>query len=135
MRTALLPDLVQALARNRDRQQSRVRLFELGRVFHADGVGETRRIAAVACGTAYAEQWGVGARELEFHDIKGDLESVLALAGPFSVQWTAAEQPWLHPGRSARVARGEQVLGWIGALQIGRAAWREGGGQCGEVSG
>src|SRR3546814_13649420 len=63
MRTALLPDLVQALARNRDRQQSRVRLFELGRVFHADGVGETRRIAAVACGTAYAEPWGVGARE------------------------------------------------------------------------
>src|SRR3546814_7996011 len=32
-----------SLACNRDRQQSRVRLFELGRVFHADGVGETRR--------------------------------------------------------------------------------------------
>lgn len=116
MRTALLPGLVQALARNRDRQQTRVRLFELGRVFHADGVGETRRVAAVACGTAHAEQWGVGARELEFHDIKGDLESVLALAGPCSVQWAAADQPWLHPGRSAEVMRGEQVLGWIGAL-------------------
>ncbi|PKM06119.1 MAG: phenylalanine--tRNA ligase subunit beta [Gammaproteobacteria bacterium HGW-Gammaproteobacteria-4] len=116
MRTALLPGLVQALARNRDRQQDRVRLFELGRVFHADGVGESRRIAAVACGSAHAEQWGVAGRELEFHDIKGDLESLLALAGLVQVHWTGVDQPWLHPGRSACVMRGEQVLGWIGAL-------------------
>ncbi|PKM14808.1 MAG: phenylalanine--tRNA ligase subunit beta [Gammaproteobacteria bacterium HGW-Gammaproteobacteria-2] len=116
MRTALLPGLVQTLARNRDRQQGRVRLFELGRVFHADGAGETRRIAAVACGTAHAEQWGVAERELGFYDIKGDLESLLALAGPLNVQWTGTDLPWLHPGRSASVKRGEQVLGWIGAL-------------------
>lgn len=116
MRSALLPGLVQALSRNRDRQHNRVRLFELGRVFHADGMGENRRIAAVACGAAHAEQWGVAARALEFPDIKGDLESLLALAGSLSVQWLGADQPWLHPGRSATLRRGEQVLGWAGAL-------------------
>jgi len=116
MRPALLPGLVQALARNRDRQQGRVRLFELGRVFHAEGSGETRRIAAVACGSAHAEQWCVPARALEFYDIKGDLESLLALAGPAQLRWAGVDQPWLHPGRSATLWRGEQVLGWIGAL-------------------
>ena len=66
MRTALLPGLVAALARNAARQQPRVRLFELGNVFAANGGDaplETQRIAAVACGDAAAEQWGgAGAR-------------------------------------------------------------------------
>ena len=61
MRTSLLPGLVEALRRNRARQQQRVRLFELGRVFHlepGEAPRETRRIAAVACGRADAEQLG-----------------------------------------------------------------------------
>src|SRR5690606_14948334 len=60
MRTSLLPGLVAALGRNAARQQSRVRLFELGNVFTAvadSALLHTRRIAAVACGDAVAEQW------------------------------------------------------------------------------
>lgn len=118
MRTALLPGLVQALARNRDRQQARVRLFELGRVFHQCGGegSETRRIAAVACGAAQAEQWGVTARAVDFFNIKGDLQSLLAMAGGGQWQWAAADVPWLHPGRSATLSRDGAVVGWVGAL-------------------
>lgn len=118
MRTALLPGLVQALARNRDRQQTRVRLFELGRVFHQCGGegSETRRIAAVACGAAQAEQWGVAARAVDFFDTKGDLQSLLAMAGGGQWQWAAADVPWLHPGRSATLSRDGAVVGWVGAL-------------------
>lgn len=118
MRTALLPGLVQALARNRDRQQQRVRLFELGRVFHqcqGEGV-ESRRIAGVACGSAQSEQWGAGGRALDFHDIKGDVQSLLAMAGGTSLQWESADVPWLHPGRSAVISRNGVHLGWAGAL-------------------
>src|SRR5690606_3683727 len=70
MRTQLLPGLVAALARNAARQQSRVRLFELGKVFESrDSEGgaapvETLRVAAVACGDAFSEQWGVPARRV-----------------------------------------------------------------------
>lgn len=118
MRTALLPGLVQALARNRDRQQGRVRLFELGRVFRRhDGEGrETRRIAAVACGAAQGEQWGIAERALDFHDIKGDLQSLLALSGRSDWQWAPAQVPWLHPGRAATLSRDGTVVGWAGAL-------------------
>jgi phenylalanyl-tRNA synthetase beta chain len=134
MRTSLLPGLVQALARNTARQQSRVRLFELGRVFgrresgivHSDSSKpdagapiETLRVAAVACGSAGAEQWGDSARTVDFHDLKGDLESVAGLAGydiVAGLRYLPATETWLHPGRSAEVWREEQRLGWIGHL-------------------
>jgi phenylalanyl-tRNA synthetase beta chain len=120
MRPSLLPGLVEALRRNSTRQQARVRLFELGRVFHpgADAPLETPRIAAVAFGAAAAEQWSESAREVDFLDVKGDLESLLALAGAGEgIEFRAGDAAgWLHPGRSAEVWRGEQQLGRIGHL-------------------
>jgi len=123
MRTALLPGLVAALARNTARQQARVRLFELGNVFSANGSHapiETLRIAAAACGTARPEQWGLAARAVDFHDLKGDLDSIAALAGAV-LEYRPSRPAWAHPGRSAdvmRVDRGgtEIRLGWIGQL-------------------
>ena len=118
MRPGLLPGLVDALARNTARQQARVRLFALGNVF-ADNAGEapreTLRIAAVACGDAAAEQWGTAARPVDFHDLKGDLDSLAALAGA-RLEYRPAAPAWGHPGRSAEVLRDGSPLGWIGQL-------------------
>jgi phenylalanyl-tRNA synthetase beta chain len=129
MRTSLLPGLVEALQRNRNRQQSRVRLFETGVVFAREGAKtgdgdapvETPMLAAVACGSAHAEQWGEPKRVLEFFDIKGDLESLLALSGsPQAWSFDASDLPgWLHPGRSARVLRDGVAVGAVGALHPG----------------
>jgi phenylalanyl-tRNA synthetase beta chain len=120
MRTWLLPGLVDALARNAARQQPRVRLFELGKVFHAATAAgaaptETLRVAAVACGDATAEQWGVPARAIDFHDLKGDLDSLAALAGA-ELEYRPSQAPWGHPGRSADVSRNGVKIGWIGQL-------------------
>ena len=133
MRPRLLPGLVDALARNAARQAGRVRLFELGRVFasadpHERQPGdpappaprETRRIAAVACGPAVAEQWGQKTRAVDFHDLKGDLESLAAQAGA-QLAFRPSGAAFGHPGRSADVYRtdleqGEVYLGWIGQL-------------------
>jgi phenylalanyl-tRNA synthetase beta chain len=125
MRTWLLPGLVDALARNAARQQPRLRLFELGKVFRApatpgDAPAETLRVAAVACGDAAAEQWGIPARAVDFHDLKGDLDSLAALAGA-ELEYRPSSASWGHPGRSADVFRndaklGSFKLGWIGQL-------------------
>ena len=121
MRTRLLPGLVAALGRNAARQQTRVRLFELGKTFAAsdDAPIETRRVAAVACGDAMGEQWGVAARKLDFHDLKGDLDSLAALSGA-TLEYRASAEPFAHPGRSAdvyRIVEGDAVrIGWIGQL-------------------
>ncbi|MFC7301245.1 phenylalanine--tRNA ligase subunit beta [Cognatiluteimonas weifangensis] len=124
MRTQLLPGLVAALARNLARQQTRVRLFELGKVFanpdpQAAPV-ETLRVALAACGGAAAEQWGLPARGVDFHDLKGDLESLAALSGA-RLAYRPSQRSWGHPGRSADVLRlapdgGATPLGWIGQL-------------------
>ena len=120
MRTGLLPGLVEAIRRNLARQQTRVRLFEIGRVFHAPTAGaapvETRRIAFAAVGAAKPEQWSAPARPVDFYDLKGDLE---ALAGPAADALAFAPAmgvPWLHPGRSATVSLDGQALGFVGHL-------------------
>lgn len=124
MRTSLLPGLVESLKRNRNRQQARVRLFESGVVFtHGRRTQdtapiETAMLAAAACGSAHAEQWAEPKRALDFFDIKGDLEALLALSGA-SQAWSfeARELPaWLHPGRGARILRDGVAVGAVGAL-------------------
>ncbi len=125
MRTSLLPGLVDALGRNRNRQQARVRLFESGVVFgmpeseesNAAPV-ETAMLAAVACGGAHAEQWGESKRMLDYFDIRGDLEALLALTGaPDAWTFETGDLPaWLHPGRGARILRDGRAVGVIGAL-------------------
>ncbi|MGJ4729533.1 phenylalanine--tRNA ligase subunit beta [Luteimonas sp. SDU101] len=122
MRTRLLPGLVAAASRNLARQQARVRLFELGKVFalrEGEAPVETPRIAAVIQGDAQAEQWGAASRPADFHDLKGDLESLAACTGA-RLEYRSATDAYGHPGRSAEVVRvdGEQPvrLGWIGEL-------------------
>ncbi len=120
MRPMLLPGLAAALARNVARQQPRVRLFELGRAFAApatqgDAPAELPRLAAIACGSARAEQWGIDDRPVDFHDLRGDLESLAALANA-TLEFRRSAAPFGHPGRSADVHRDGERIGWIGEL-------------------
>lgn len=135
MRTSLLPGLVRALDANRKRQQARVRLFEVGRAYFAAATPaamaastqaaelppaplESDRIAGVAVGSAVTEQWGEDARALDFFDLKGDVESLLALAGldAAAFSFEAGGPAWLHPGRAATIRRDGAVVGHLGAL-------------------
>ncbi|KRG69113.1 phenylalanine--tRNA ligase subunit beta [Pseudoxanthomonas dokdonensis] len=122
MRTQLLPGLVDTLQRNLARQAGRVRLFELGNVFISDDSGdgntaprETQRLAAVICGDARNLQWGEPARKADFHDLRGDLDSLAAACGA-TLQYQPAQHPQAHPGRCADVVRDGQSIGWIGQL-------------------
>ncbi|MDE2249161.1 MAG: phenylalanine--tRNA ligase subunit beta [Xanthomonadaceae bacterium] len=119
MRPSLLPGLIEALRHNRARQQERVRLFEVARVFGTgDPPVETPSLAIVACGPARAEQWGEPARMLDFHDLKGDLDALIAWGGE-PRRWSVHADGlpgWLHPGRGARVARDGETAGFMGAL-------------------
>ena len=119
MRTSLWPGLIQALQYNRNRQQERVRLFESGLRFVPDGkqTQQDQMLAAVVVGQTVAEQWGERGRPVDFHDVKGDVEAILALnsvAGEFMFE--AALHPALHPGQSARILRNGTEVGWLGML-------------------
>lgn len=127
MRTSLIGGLVANIAHNVRRRQSRVRVFELGRVFKRNpdvkdgdlsvaGVEQPNRLAAAAWGPAVEEQWGVSTRQVDFYDVKADL---VALVGPRAgalLEFVADVHPALHPGRSARVVLDGKTIGWLGEL-------------------
>jgi len=102
-----------------------VRVFELGRVYAKDSavaagplevaVSLSRSACGLAFGPAEDEQWGfpVSAREVDFFDVKGDLERLLAKT---DVRFEAATHPAFHPGRCARIFVAAMPIGWIGEL-------------------
>jgi len=117
LRTTLLPGLLATLDRNLRRQHARVRLFESGLVFlQSESLLEVPRIAAVACGAAWPEQWSANPRVLDYFDIKGEVERLLALRGPSAVRFERLHAPWAHPGASASVFIDDQCIGWCGAV-------------------
>ncbi len=117
MRTSLLPGLASAAHRNRARQLDRVRLFELGRVFHLseDAPRETQRIAAIACGPASSEQWSAKSADVDFFDMKAEVEGLLALSNK-TAEFRVASDSFGHPGRSATVWVDGARIGWVGHL-------------------
>jgi phenylalanyl-tRNA synthetase beta chain len=127
MRVSLWPSLVQALVANARRQQERAFLFEYGAKFLPQGTGKTREVqclSGVAWGRALPEQWGEAKRPVDFYDVKSDVEAVLAATGAAAqFRFVAERSPCLHPGRTARIYRGETACGWLGELhpEIARA--------------
>jgi len=125
MRSTLLAGLVANLRYNLNRKATRVRVFEVSKVYRAHsstpdgplsvaGIAQPTLAAGLAYGPAMEEQWGVQpTRMVDYFDVKADLEALFA---PRVVRFVAAQHPALHPGRAARVEFGGEVVGWIGEL-------------------
>lgn len=124
MRSSLIGGLVSILKYNLNRKASRIRVFELGRVFLRQpravdgplavaGTEQPLRVGGLAYGLAVDEQWGERKRDIDFFDVKGDIERLI---GADSIRFVAAAHPALHPGRAARIERDGRALGWIGEL-------------------
>ncbi len=119
MRASLWPGLVAAASTNMARQQDRVRLFEASRSYHGtlDAHEEVVRLAGLIAGPVVPEQWGARAENVDFFDVKSDVEAVLALTGDMSdVRFAATEHPALQPGQAAEIRRGDEVIGLVGKL-------------------
>jgi phenylalanyl-tRNA synthetase beta chain len=115
MRSSLLGGLLAALRTNLARKQSRVRLFEIGGCFavEAGAYTQNERLAGLAFGGALSEQWGSPTRNVDFYDVKGDVEALFA---PGNLSFQATAHPASHPGRSARILLDGRAIGWIGEL-------------------
>jgi len=119
MRVSLWTGLVTACRENMRRQQSRVRLFEIGNRFDVAGaqLREIETLSGVAAGARWPEQWGSAREALDFYDVKADVEGILALTGDAqSIRFEADAPHCLRPGRSARIFRDSTPIGWIGEL-------------------
>jgi len=115
MRSSLLGGLLESLRTNLARKQTRVRLFEVGACFSitTNEYKQQDRLAGLAYGGAQSEQWGVASRNVDFYDVKGDVEALFA---PLRVSFQAQTHAASHPGRSARIILDGKEIGWIGEL-------------------
>lgn len=119
MRTSLWPGLLQTYRFNLNRQQDRMRIFEVGlRFLPGDGefgLDQQPTLAGLISGAAAPEQWSERPRKLDFFDLKGDVEAVLAGTRlPF--HFVSAAHPALHPGQCAAIERDGIRVGWLGML-------------------
>jgi len=125
MRTTLLGSLLGAARSNLARDAERVALFESGRVYlGGDGAfpgeqaapfAEPQRLGALAAGPLAPKTWRGGGEPVDFFALKGVLEGLaVRLDAPLSFE--PASEPFLHPGRAARVLAGGAEAGWIGEV-------------------
>jgi phenylalanyl-tRNA synthetase beta chain len=130
MRLSLWPGLLNACRENLRRQQTRVRLFEIANKFimtkdgQATELQEIETLAGIATGTRWPQQWGSQSEPVDFYDIKADVQGALALTGDgSSVRFEADSLSALRPGRTARIYRGSDAIGWVGELhpQVAKA--------------
>jgi phenylalanyl-tRNA synthetase beta chain len=143
MRTTLLGSLLGAARHNLSRDAERVALFESGRVYltappgggssgpAADAPGgplagafpgaqpapfaEPYRLGALAISPLVAPSWRGGGEAADFFALKGVLEG-LASQLRVALTFEPSAEPFLHPGRAARVLIGQRDAGWIGDL-------------------
>ena len=130
MRSSLMGSLLQVLKFNLDRKAQSVRVFEIGRVFMRDasvattdttvkGIHQPMRLTGLAWGDDAASRWNGKPQRVDFYDVKGDVEALLA---PRLATFEPVEHPALHPGRSARVMIDGQAIGVVGELH---PRWRQ----------
>jgi phenylalanyl-tRNA synthetase beta chain len=130
MRSSLIGSLVGVLTTNLARKATRVRAFEIGRVFRRDtsvtdtlttvaGVAQPVRLAGLVYGPTVPQQWGERERAADFFDAKGDVESLLT---PRRATFVDDTHPAMHPGRCARIEVAGRVLGHVGELH---PRWRQ----------
>jgi len=118
MRSSLWSGLIPALDKNVKRQQSRVRFFETGLSFiqTEQGLTQRKKIAGAITGSLYSEKWNSPSDQVDFFDLKGDVEALLSQASGQGFEFVSSEHKSLHPGQSANILCDGKIVGVCGAL-------------------
>ncbi|MFI5027694.1 MAG: phenylalanine--tRNA ligase subunit beta [Solirubrobacterales bacterium] len=144
MRTTLLGSLLDVACANLARDADRLALFESGRVYlqvpaaargpaeedrggtvnalagEFSGVRpapfhEPHRLGCLAVGPLVSRSWRGGGDPVDFFALKGVLEALAAQLG-LNLSFAPAAEPFLHPGRAAKILVGGGVAGWLGEV-------------------
>lgn len=119
MRTTLLPSLLANLSWNASRGVRELKIFEISKVFLSEGPGlpdEQLRVSGLALGSRTGGLWDGQDGNVDFFDVKGAVELLLATLRVGGVTYKAAEEPFLHPGKSALLMVGGRQAGFMGQL-------------------
>ena len=131
LRPSLVPGMLTMLTNNLNRNVDDVRLFEMGTVFtgSAERVDEAPSVTFGA--TGQLREGLLASRTVDFYDLKGLVESLVACFAHRSVYYDAFPPEsglfprWLHPGRAARCVVDGSTIGYFGELHPEEVARRK----------
>ena len=116
MRSSLWPGLIQSAKSNIRRGHLNSRFFELGLCFSGIEVeDQVQKIAGIISGNRFDTQWASGEHAVDFFDVKSDVEALLSLSKQ-DYTFETAEHPALQMGQTAKILKGKEQIGWVGAL-------------------
>lgn len=118
MRSSLWPSLVKIADYNKNRQEKRLKIYEVGRKFeNLDGkVIETEFLSGLIWGGSCPVQWAQPSNSFDFFDVKGDVEKLLSNAGISDAKFESFDSNMLHPGQSAKIIVNGNHVGALGQL-------------------
>jgi phenylalanyl-tRNA synthetase beta chain len=119
MRASLWPGLIKTMQYNFNRQIRDLKLFETGRAFvqKRKNLLQHRYISGLLSGNAENRSWANEQREVDFFDVKGDVEALISLTGrKKAFSFKSFEHTVLHPGQSAIVIDNNEQIGLMGRL-------------------
>jgi len=121
LRTALAPNLLHVISRNRSVGQKDISIFEIGKVYHWLEVGaptEHRSLAVAMTGSQWSCAWNLDkdALNADFYLAKGALERIFDCLHVSGVVFEPIQHPMLHPTRAARIVVNGTELGVLGEV-------------------
>jgi len=123
MRTSLIPGLLETMHRNLAQQEKDLKLFEIGKVYFAQGADrlpeEEEMLAGLWSGLRYDASWHGKEVACDFFDLKGVVESLLQTLGVANIEFSGLADiacSYTRPGYSAQVQAGNQPVGYMGEV-------------------
>lgn len=120
MRKSLIPSLLHVYEYNKARGQKDVSIFETGSIYYIED-GQYREdftLSGLMSGVYEENTWQGKGLEVDFYLVKGIIENLLSYLGlnhryQFDTEHLVRE---LHPGMSARILIGKEVIGFLGRV-------------------
>lgn len=129
MRPSILPKLVNAVAGNL-KHEAGVRLFEIGHVYLGTDPNllpnEPATVAIALAGRRHPfdrfHPRADAADQLDYFDVKGMVDNLLATFQLGDAAWSVYEHPALHPGRAAQITVQDERIGIVAEVHPQLAA-------------
>lgn len=120
MRSMLIPNLLQVVARNQAYGTQDVSVFETGKVYYnkEGSIGEKLAVAGAMVGNLWKSAWSLPVKSLDvdFYLCKGVIESLLSGLGIVGTKYVKASETVLHPTRGAEILVNGKSLGFFGEV-------------------
>jgi phenylalanyl-tRNA synthetase beta chain len=121
LRTTLIPNILQVMHYNFNRQVNTQLLFEIGKIFipaeKDNALPQEKVIIALALsGQMPQNDWQNQPKPLDYFYLKGIVEALLESLGIKNRSWREARLSFLHPTRGATLVVDEREAGFLGAL-------------------